>query len=62
MVDLRVRDAKEAADLIASCEGRHLECSERNACDAELLSVGGFTPVTGFMDEGVYNHVVENIR
>lgn len=56
-----VRDAKQKADLIASATHRH-ECSERNACDVELLSVGGFSPLTGFMNKEVYDHVVDNMR
>jgi sulfate adenylyltransferase len=39
-----------------------LECSDRNACDIELLGVGGFSPLTGFMSEADYNSVVENMR
>ena len=42
--------AGEAASLVASCT-RTLELSDRNACDVELLSVGGFSPLTGFMNE-----------
>ena len=56
-----VRDAKQKADLIASATHRQ-ECSERNACDVELLSVGGFSPLTGFMNKDVYDHVVDNMR
>ena len=29
-----------------------LECSDRNACDVELLMVGAFSPLEGFMDDG----------
>ena len=56
-----VRDAKQKAELIASATHRQ-ECSERNACDVELLSVGGFSPLTGFMNKDVYDHVVDNMR
>ena len=35
-----VNDAAAAAELIASCQGRVLHCSDRNACDVELL-LGG---------------------
>ena len=42
--------AGEAASIAASCS-RTLELSDRNACDVELLTVGGFSPLTGFMNE-----------
>ena len=41
---------------------RTLELSDRNACDVELLCVGGFSPLTGFMNAETYEHVVENMR
>lgn len=48
--DLMV-DATAAKKLIAECEGRVIQCSDRNACDVELLCVGGFSPLQGFMNE-----------
>ena len=41
-----VTDAKEKADIIASCN-HTLELSDRNACDIELLATGGFSPLNG---------------
>ena len=41
---------------------KSLECSDRNACDIELLIVGGFSPLDGFMNEENYNSVVKNHR
>jgi sulfate adenylyltransferase len=54
-------DASAASAKLASvnCE---LELTDRQACDTELLSVGAFSPLTGFMNEDVYNNVVENVR
>ncbi len=62
LVNLMVADASERANLIAACEGRTIECSDRNACDVELLAVGGFSPLTGFLNETEYNSVVETMR
>ena len=51
LVDLMVRDDAAAKRLIEECEGRAIQCSDRNACDVELLCVGGFSPLQGFMNE-----------
>lgn len=32
------------------------------ACDVELLTVGGFTPLDGFMNEDAYRSVVDRMR
>ncbi len=57
-----VRDPREAAELVASCRGRVLECSDRNACDVELLIGGGFSPLTGFMGRIDYESVAKHMR
>jgi len=41
---------------------RRLECSDRNACDVELLVVGGFSPLRGFMHQEDYDAVVSSYR
>ena len=39
-----------------------LYCSDRNACDVELLTIGAFSPCKGFMDQENYDNVVKNYR
>ncbi|GFH52764.1 hypothetical protein CTEN210_09240 [Chaetoceros tenuissimus] len=61
LVDLMVKDdeAKEAA--IAKCTAE-VQLSPRQLCDVELIMNGGFSPLTGFMDEATYQSVVENME
>lgn len=61
LVDLLVTDASKRAALERSATHQQ-ECSDRNACDVELLSVGGFSPLSGFMNQDAYEHVVEKHR
>ena len=61
LVNLMLEDDGAKARAIASCT-RALELSDRNACDVELLSAGGFSPLRGFMNEDEYEHCVETMR
>lgn len=60
LVDLRLPEA-HWEELKAGVD-HTLECSDRNACDVELLLVGGFSPLGGFMDQEDYESVVEQHR
>ncbi|MCP9848044.1 MULTISPECIES: sulfate adenylyltransferase [unclassified Synechococcus] len=60
LVDLRVPPEQVAA--VKAGVDRVLECSDRNACDVELLMVGGFSPLRGFMHEEDYHAVVSGHR
>ena len=60
LVDLMAPEAEKAA-LKASATTR-IECSDRNACDVELLVVGGFSPERGFMHQADYDAVVAGHR
>ena len=53
--------AGEAAATKAGVS-RSIECSDRNACDVELLVVGGFSPLRGFMHQEDYDAVVAGHR
>ena len=61
LVDLMLKDdaAKSAAKARAT---KTVELSDRGACDVELLIVGGFSPLQGFMDEREYTAVVQTMR
>ena len=60
LVDLVVPDADCAA--VKASATKTIECSDRNACDVELLCVGGFSPLRGFMHQEDYNSVVNGHR
>ena len=53
LVDLMVPEADRAA--VKASATKSLECSDRNACDIELLVVGGFSPLRGFMHQEDYD-------
>ena len=59
--NLIIQDKNLKKDLISKAN-YEFECSERNACDVELLMVGAFSPLEGFMDENNYNSVIKNNR
>ena len=56
LVDLMVAEADRAA--VKATATKTIECSDRNACDVELLCVGGFSPLRGFMHQEDYDAVV----
>ncbi|CAK6697531.1 MAG: sulfate adenylyltransferase [Cyanobium sp. MAG_04] len=60
LVNLAV-PAAERESLLAGVS-RRIECSDRNACDVELLVVGGFSPLRGFMHQQDYEAVVAGHR
>ena len=59
--NLIIKDKNLKNELISKAT-YEFECSERNACDVELLMVGAFSPLEGFMDENNYNSVIKNNR
>jgi len=59
--NLIIKDKNLKNDLISKAS-YEFECSERNACDVELLIVGAFSPLEGVMDENNYNSVIKKNR
>ena len=51
-----------SAEKIQRITTQRLECSDRNACDIELLLIGGFSPLKGFMNKADYQSVVKSNR
>ncbi|GCE64566.1 sulfate adenylyltransferase [cyanobiont of Ornithocercus magnificus] len=52
----------EQQQQLRSSASKTIECSDRNACDVELLIVGGFSPERGFMCKADYETVVSSYR
>ena len=59
--DLIIKNENLKSELLSKVSYEH-ECSERNACDVELLMIGAFSPLEGFMDEKNYQSVINNHR
>ncbi len=60
LVDLMVPAVEHEA--VKASATKVVECSDRNACDVELLVVGGFSPLRGFMHQADYDSVVATNR
>ncbi len=61
LVDRMLKSDKEKHDAIQSCD-LEIEIDERQTCDVQLLMQGGFSPLTGFMNEDDYQSVIDNMR
>ena len=59
--DLIIKDQDQREKLLSEITYKH-ECSERNACDVELLMVGAFSPLEGFMNKNDYLSVIKQNR
>ena len=62
LVNLIVSEARAAEMKATSKDYASITLDERALCDLELLSVGGFSPLTGFMGKADYDRVVSEMR
>jgi sulfate adenylyltransferase len=62
LVDLIVSDERAAEMKATAKDVPTLTLDERGLCDLELLSVGGFSPLTTFVNRADYERVVGEMR
>jgi sulfate adenylyltransferase len=61
LVDLMAKSDEDKAAAMAKCTVE-LQLTPRQLCDTELLMIGGFSPLDGFMDQATYENVVEHME
>ena len=62
LVDLIVSDQRAAEMKATAKDFASLTLDERGLCDLELLAVGGFSPLRGFLSKADYERVVGEMR
>ncbi|MFP4322622.1 MAG: bifunctional sulfate adenylyltransferase/adenylylsulfate kinase [Anaerolineales bacterium] len=62
LVDLLVPQQDYFKQLTYANRLPSIQVSERVVCDLELLAVGGFSPLRGFMGQADYQNVLDNMR
>jgi len=62
LVDLLVDEARAAEMKATAKDHASLTLDERGLCDLELLAVGGFSPLKGFLGKADYEQVVAEMR
>src|SRR5215213_1058172 len=62
LVDLVVEEGRAAEMKATAKDVATLTLDERGLCDLELLAVGGFSPLRGFMGQADYQRVVAEMR
>jgi len=59
----RVVDDAKAAELRKEAEGlTRIDLSAKQSCDVEMISIGAFSPLTGFMGEKDFNSVIDSMK
>ncbi len=59
----RIADDKRKAELIKEAEGlKSITLSAKQSCDCEMIGIGAFSPLTGFMGKADFNSVIDSMK
>jgi len=59
----RITTPEHRAELLSKAEYLpRVRLNERSVSDLEMIAIGGFSPLTGFMNQEDYNHTVTQMR
>ncbi len=59
----RVVDQARAAELRKEAEGlTRIDLSAKQSCDVEMISIGAFSPLTGFMGQKDFHSVIDSMK
>jgi len=61
LINTMVKGCAAKNELISSCHFE-VDLDERQLCDVELLMQGGFSPLSGYMDEADYKSVRDDMK
>ncbi len=62
LIDLLIDEADRDSLFSYSTSLRSIQLTRRQACDLEMMTVGGFSPIDRFMSESDYRSVVRDMR
>ncbi|MCP6711601.1 hypothetical protein NL489_30070, partial [Klebsiella pneumoniae] len=62
LINRQLEGAEREALIEAAAAFKTLTLNAWSLSDLELIAIGGFSPLTGFMGEADYQNVVENLH
>lgn len=62
LIDLRVPESSRAQELLEGRSIPSIELSSRQLCDLELLAIGAFSPLHGFLGQADFERVCRELQ